>query len=111
MTIFDDREKALENRYFRNEEVRFRVVAKRRKFLGMWAAERMHKSEEDSLRYALEVVQSGVAEASDDRVVKKILRDMQDAGLKITERELRDKMTELEDKAKRQVEKEYGEGN
>ncbi len=111
MTIFDDREKALENRYFRNEEVRFRVVAKRRKFLGMWAAERMHKSEEESLKYALDIVQHGVTDPTDATVAKKILRDMQDAKLTISEREIREKMAELEEKAKRQVEKEYGESD
>ncbi|MCB2081506.1 MAG: DUF1476 domain-containing protein [Hyphomicrobiales bacterium] len=108
MTTFDDREKALENRFFRDQELEFKVVAKRRKFLGMWAAERMHKTEEETLKYALDIVRLGIEDSSEGAVVNRILADMQAAGLNITEAEVREKMDDLEMKARKQIAEEYG---
>ena len=38
MTSFDDRERAFETKYARDEEMAFRIVARRNRLLGHWAA-------------------------------------------------------------------------
>ena len=38
MTTFDDRERAFENKYAHDEEMRFRAEARRDRLLGLWAA-------------------------------------------------------------------------
>ena len=58
MTGFDDREKAFENRYARDQETRFRIIARRNKLLGLWAAEHMGITGADADAYARQVVES-----------------------------------------------------
>src|SRR6185436_20277793 len=45
MTTFDDREKAFENIYARDQEMQFKIVARRNRLLGMWAAAKMGLTE------------------------------------------------------------------
>ena len=41
MKSFDDRQKAFEAEFKRDQELVFRIVARRNRLLGLWAAERM----------------------------------------------------------------------
>ena len=41
MTNFNDREKAFETKFARDEEMAFRVLARRNRLLGQWAAREM----------------------------------------------------------------------
>ena len=41
MTTFDDRERAFEAKYARDEEMQFRIIARRNRLLGEWAARLM----------------------------------------------------------------------
>ena len=38
MNTFDDRKKAFESKYANDAEMQFKVMAKRNKFVGLWAA-------------------------------------------------------------------------
>lgn len=107
MTSFNDRGKAFENKFFHDEEMRFKVISRRRKLLGLWAAENMHLSEEDSLAYALDIVRLGVEDTSEGAIVKKILKDMKDVGLETTEEEVRRKMEKLHGVAEQLILKQY----
>ena len=111
MTTFDKREQAFENKFFYDEEMKFCVVSRRRKFLGLWAAEQMHKDEEGSLGYALDIVRIGIEDNTEGALINKILKDMQDAGLEITEEELREKMTHFNYVAEEQVRKQFKTGS
>jgi hypothetical protein len=103
MTSFDDRQKAFENKFAHDEELMFKALARRRKFLGMWAAEQMNLDEEDTLRYALEIVQFGIENKQEGAVVNRILADMREKGLPITEADIRDKMEVLGTKCTKQL--------
>ena len=39
MTTFDDRERAFETKFARDEEMLFRITARRNRLLGQWAAD------------------------------------------------------------------------
>jgi hypothetical protein len=41
MTTFDNREQAFENKFAHDEEMLFKITARRNKLLGLWAAEPM----------------------------------------------------------------------
>ena len=41
MTTFDDREKAFENMFAHDQEMEFRIQARRNRLLGEWAAAKM----------------------------------------------------------------------
>ncbi len=103
MTMFDNREKALENKYIHDKEVEFRIVSRRRKLLGLWAASQMRVSEEASLQYALEIVRYGIEDTKEGAVVNRVLADLRKVGVNVSESELREKMDALHEQAKREV--------
>ena len=100
MTTFDDRENAFESKFAHDEELRFRVEARRNKLLGLWAAELMGKSGEAAADYAKEVVSADFEEAGDEDVYRKVAGDLGDRAAEAT---IRAKMAELMAEAKRQV--------
>ena len=53
MNTFDDRKKAFESKYANDAEMQFKVMAKRNKFVGLWAAELLGKSGNDAENYAM----------------------------------------------------------
>ena len=104
MTIFDDREKAFEDKYKHDQELQFRVEVRRNKLLGLWAAELLGK--DDAEAYAKEVISADFAEPGGADLVRKILADLQDGGVEMSEHRLRKKMEECLAEAKEQVMKE-----
>ena len=55
MTTFNDREKAFENMYARDQEMQFRILARRNRLLGAWAARLMGLTDVEAEAYAKEV--------------------------------------------------------
>lgn len=90
MTDFKDRERAEEAHFAHDEEMSFRIVARRNRLLGNWAAERMGLSAAETESYAKAVVQADFEEAGDEDVIRKLLGDMTAAGVDVTEAELRE---------------------
>ena len=103
MTTFNDREKAFEDKYKHDQELQFKVEARRNKLLGLWAAELMGLAGADAQAYAKEVVASDFEEPGDADVVRKVLGDLEAKGQEMTEHRLRKKMDELLLEAKQQV--------
>ena len=93
MVSMNDREKAFENKYAHDQEKKFRVIARRNKLMGQWAAGLLGKSDSDA--YAKEVVAADFEEAGDEDVIRKVAADFKAAGVAAGEAEIRAKLTEL----------------
>jgi len=102
MTQFENREKAFETKFQKDQELQFKVKARRNKMLGLWAAEKLGLSGGDAEAYAKEVVVSDFEEPGDDDVLRKVLRDLEGKGIGVTERTVRREMDELLEKAKQE---------
>lgn len=89
MTSFDDRERGEEAKFAHDEEMMFRIAARRNRLLGEWAAERMSLSPEEADAYAKSVVQADFEEAGDEDVIRKLLGDLTSAGIEISEADVR----------------------
>jgi hypothetical protein len=89
MTTFNDRERAEEAKYARDEETHFRIVARRNRLLGEWAAARMSLSAAETEAYAKSVVQADFEEAGDEDVIRKVLGDLIGAGCEASDAEVR----------------------
>lgn len=89
MTTFDDRERAEEGKFAHDQEMMFRIQARRNRLLGQWAAERMNLSAAETEAYAKGVVQADFEEAGDEDVVRKLLGDLVSAGVDADEGEVR----------------------
>jgi hypothetical protein len=103
MTTFDDREKAFENMYARDQEMQFRIIARRNRLLGAWAANLMGLTEVESESYAKDVVRADFEEAGDEDVIRKILGDLTSAGVECDEARIREALEHKTVEARRQM--------
>ncbi|WP_416796858.1 DUF1476 domain-containing protein [Ciceribacter azotifigens] len=103
MSGMSDREKAFENKFAHDQELKFRAEARRNKLLGFWAAALMGKDPE---AYAKEVVASDFEEAGHEDVFRKVRDDLAAAGVSVDEQELRVKMSDFLAQAVDQVQSE-----
>jgi hypothetical protein len=103
MTTFDDRERGEEQKFARDEEMMFRVHARRNRLLGTWAAERMGLDGAETEAYAKSVVQADFEEAGDEDVIRKLLGDLTAAGVETTEGEIRSMLDAKSIEARRQL--------
>jgi hypothetical protein len=103
MTTFDDRERAFENMYARDQEMQFKVVARRDKLLGLWAAGLMGLTDVEADTYARDLVRSDFEEAGDEIVVRKLLGDLTSAGVDCDEARIRDALEHKTVEARRQM--------
>ena len=103
MTQFDDRQRAFESKFAHDEEMKFRITARRNRLLGEWAARQMGLSEAETESYAKDVVRSDFEEAGDHDVVRKVLGDLTNAGIDIEEAAIREALGHKEVEARRQI--------
>jgi hypothetical protein len=103
MTTFDDRERAFETKYARDEEMAFRVTARRNKLLGHWAAELMKLTPEETEGYARAVVQADFEESGDEDVIRKLLGDLAAAGVDVDDATVRSAIAAQTIEARRQL--------
>ena len=103
MNGFDNREKGFEAKYSVDQELEFKVIARRNRLLGAWAAEQMGLSGEAVDSYAKEVVAADFERPGDSDVVEKVLKDFADKGIDLDEAGLRKKMNELSAVAREQL--------
>lgn len=100
---FEDRKKAAEAKWAHDEELRFKVMARRNKLLGLWAAAEKGISGDAAAAYAKEVVAADFDEPGDEDVYRKVRADLPGA---VTEQTIRRKMEELLVTASEQIEAE-----
>jgi hypothetical protein len=103
MTTFDDRERAFETKFAHDEELRFRVIARRNRLLGQWAARLMGLSDAEADAYAKDVIRADFEEAGDEDVIRKVLGDLTGAGVDCDEAKVREAIAHKEVEARRHI--------
>lgn len=102
MTSFQDRERAFEAKFARDEEIQFKIIARRNRLLGEWAAAKMGLTREETDAYAKAVVQADFEEAGDEDVIRKVLGDLTSAGVEADDLMVRSALAEKAVEARRQ---------
>ena len=103
MTSLEDRKSAFENKFAHDQDLRFRVEARRTKLLGHWAAGVMGLSGEAVDQYAKSLVAADMAEAGSDDVRRKLVADLATKGMTPESVQLDQKMAEFLEVAKTQI--------
>lgn len=103
MTTFDNRENAFENKFARDEDMSFRITARRNRLVGQWAAAKMGLTNEETDSYSKSVVQADFEEAGDEDVIRKLLGDLTAAGVDTSDEEVRKALSDHEVEARRQL--------
>ncbi len=89
MSQFDDREKGIRVNYARDQEMQFKITARRNRLLGQWAAKKMGLTEAEADAYARDVIRADFEEAGDEDVIRKLLGDLTSAGVEVDEAAIR----------------------
>lgn len=103
MTIFDGRETAAEKVFSKKIRHKFEIEARRNKLLGLWLAELMGKEGDEANQYAFSVIKSDMEEVGDDDVFRKVKQDIADAGLDISDEDIKNRMEMLMEEAIKQI--------
>ena len=98
MSTFDEREKSFEKKFAHDEELQFKVSARRIKYIGQWASQILGYNADQEKEYIQSVIKADFAEAGDEDVFRKIKQDLKNYN--INDEEIRKKMDELNEKAK-----------
>jgi hypothetical protein len=103
MTQFDERERAFEAKFARDEEMQFRIAARRNRLLGEWAGRKMGLTDAEAESYAKDVVRADFEETGEQVVVRKVLGDLTAAGVDVDEETVRKALRNKEIDARRQI--------
>ena len=103
MGSFDDRERAFETKFAHDEEMKFRITARRNRLLGEWAARQMGLNEAETESYAKDVVRADFEEAGDNDVIRKVMGDLTAADIDIDEDAIVEALRNKEIEARRQI--------
>ena len=98
MSSFDEREKNFEKKFAHDEELQFKISARRNKHIGQWASQILGYDQEKEKQYIQSVIKADFEEAGDEDVIRKLKIDLKDHN--ISDEEIRKKMDELNEKAK-----------
>ena len=98
MSSFEDRKKSFEKKFAHDQELQFKVSARRNKYLGEWVSQILDYNSDQEKEYVQSVIKADFAEAGDEDVFRKIKEDLKEKN--ISDEELRKKMDELNEKAK-----------
>ena len=84
MSTFDDRERAFENQFQHDQDLLFRIRARRDKLAGLWAADLMGLTGTDAEAYARQTVETDFTTAGPHDIRAKLLGDLHGKGIDIS---------------------------
>jgi hypothetical protein len=103
MSKFDEREKDFEARFKHDQELAFKVTARRNKLLGRWAASHLGLTGAAAESYANDVVAADFTKPGDSDVIEKVAKDFAAKGVKLDASAIADELKRCADEAKKQI--------
>lgn len=95
MTTFDDREKAFENQFQHDQDLLFRIRARRDKLAGLWAADLMGLKGTDAEAYARQTVDTDFGTAGPYELRARLLSELQGKGIDVSEHRIEKELQHL----------------
>ena len=100
MNKFNEREKSFEKKFARDQELQFKVSAKRNKYLAEWASSKLGKNDEQKQSYIQEIIKADLEEAGDEDVFRKVKKDFENSDINMSDSEIRNQMSLALERAK-----------
>ena len=101
MNKFNEREKSFEKKFAKDQELQFKVSAKRNKYLADWVSLKLGKNDEQKQNYIQEVIKADLEESGDEDVFRKIKKDFENFAINIDDSEIRNQMSLALERAKK----------
>ncbi len=110
MNVFEDREKAFEAKYHLDEELAFKVNARRDKLLGLWVADKLGLGGADAEAYARAVIEADFSDPGHAGMLSKLVQDLEAKQIPVDAERLHREMDRLLAVAKQQIVSEVAAG-
>jgi len=104
MTTFDERERAFEQKFALDADLKFKAESRRNKAVAEWAGAKLGLVGEALETYVREVRKADIVDKGHNDVFRKIKGDLAAKGIKVSDAEIRTFMTESLAKAVRDIE-------
>jgi hypothetical protein len=101
--IFDEREKAFEIQYRREEEIAFKADARCAHLFGLWVAQRLGLEGAEAETYAQGIREADLRRPNHLEMLSKAAGDLAGKGITASENELRARREALLEEAKKQI--------
>jgi len=102
MSTFDEREQAFEAKFQHDEELRFKILVRRAKLLGLWAASKMGLSGAGAEEYAQRLVEGSVNFRNEQALIDQVHADLMKGGSDISRHRVERHAAECFTEARRQ---------
>jgi hypothetical protein len=103
MGTFDDRKRGFEEKFRHEQELSFKITARRNRLFGNWAADRLSLSGGEAEEYVRSVILSDLQQPGDSDIIAKVEQDLVAKGVAVTPANLRAKLDEFAKEAQIQV--------
>ena len=101
MNKFNEREKSFEKKFAKDQELQFKVSARRNKYLAEWAGLKLGKNDEQKQNYIQEIIKADMEEAGDEDVFRKVKKDFENSAINMDDSEIRNQMSLALERAKK----------
>ncbi|MEG9861252.1 MAG: DUF1476 domain-containing protein [Parvularculales bacterium] len=103
MTSFDDRQNTFEKKFAHDQELAFKITARRAHLLGEWVTEKLGLSGTEGEAYIQELVKLDCTHAGDEEVFGKIRSDFDANGVDQSDHQIRRTMDDMMETASQQI--------
>jgi len=104
---FKDRATSQEAKFKMDNEMRFKVDARRNKLLGLWASGKLGLTSADAEAFVKQVVLSDLEEKGHEDVVRRVSQAFRDGGVDVGDDDIRTEMYRLQQVAEDDIKNSY----
>ena len=101
MNEFNKREKSFEQKFAKDEELKFKVGARSHKYLAAWVSSKLGKNDNEKQNYIQELIKADMEETGNEDVFRKVKKDFENSAINIDDSEIRNQMSLALERAKK----------
>ena len=101
MSKFEEREQSFEKKFAKDQELQFKVNARRNKYLAEWVCAKLGKNDEQKQNYIQELIKTDMEETGDEDVFRKVKKDFDNSAISMDDSEIRNQMSHALERAKK----------
>lgn len=103
MDAFSQREKAFEEKYLHDEELYFRLIARRNHLFALWVAGLLGYYGEKAEHYVEEVILTDVQKTHKEDVLHKVIKDLHNANVAMSDHRVERQLENCWDAARKMI--------
>lgn len=103
MTTFDERERAFENKFQHDQDLLFRIRARRDRLAGLWAANLLGLTGAEADAYVRQIIEADIGAVGPHDIRDRLAADLHAKGIDISDHRVERELVTLLEVARQQV--------